>query len=338
MKLPYRTRRRLIRIGIILLVLAVVAMLIWCFWLLWVKRFIVYTRDGARLDFDLPAELPKGEEAKPPVKEDLPPLYFVTEEDVVATSTELTQIVGYYVDTEALKDIPRVKEQIQRLEAGTAIMIDVKSIYGSYYYSSQVGAKRSSSVNTEQMDELLAFLKNSKYYVIAKLPALRDYEYGLHHVPDGIAVKSGGYLWVDDDGCYWLNPASQGTLGFLVQQTQELKDLGFEEVVFEDYRFPDTENMAFSGDKVKALSDTAQALVTTCATERFAVSFVSTNHFNPPTGRSRIYRAGVEAYQAADVAGNAGVADPTINLVFLTEVHDTRFDEFSVLRPLDAAH
>ena len=32
------------------------------------------------------------------------------------------------------------------------------------------------------------------------------------------------------------------------------------------------------------------------------------------------------------------VVDKTIGLVFITELHDTRFDEFSVLRPLDSAY
>lgn len=338
MNIPYRTRRRLIRLGVAVLIAVLIFALIAGLWMLWAKRYVIYTRDGALLDFDLPEELPAGTEALPPKAEAVAPLYFVTEEDALTNSTELLQMKGYYADTDALKDIPAVKAQIQQLEAGTAVMLDVKSIYGNYFYSSNVGSTRSSAIDIEAMDALITYLKNSKYYLIARLPALRDREYGLHHTNDGIAVKSGGYLWVDDEGCYWLNPASQGTISHLVQIATELKDLGFDEVVFYDYRFPDTDNMAFSGDKAKALTSAAQTLVTTCSTERFAVSFVSKNHFTAPTGRTRIYWEGADAYQAADVAANAGVADPKINLVFLTEVHDTRFDEFSVLRPLEAAH
>ena len=338
MKLPYRTRQRLIRIGSILLASAFAALLIVGGWLLWARRFVVYTRDGAQLDFSLSEEVPQGQVAVPPTKEDVPPLYFITEEDALANNTELMKLAGYYVDAEALKDIPQVKAQLQALEAGTAVMVDVKSIYGSYYYSSAVGGNRSSAIDVEAMDGLIAYLKSSKLYTIAKLPALRDYSYGLNHVPDGLAVKSGGYLWVDSEGCYWLNPSSQGTVSFLVQQAQELKELGFDEVVFEDFRFPDTDNLAFKGDKAKTLSTAAQTLVTTCATDRFAVSFVSTGIYTPPTGRTRIYWEQADAYQAADIAASSGVADPQIGLVFLTEVHDTRFDAFSVLRPLDAAH
>ncbi len=338
MKLPYRTRRTLIRIGVTALVIALVALIIWSVWFLWLKRFVVYTQDGAKLDFSLTGEMPQGEPALPPEKEDVPPLYFITEEDALATSTELGKLSGYYVDMNALKDIDQVKAQLQKLEAGTAVMVDVKSINGNYFYSSSISSNRSSAVDPEAMDKLLAYLKSSKLYTIAKLPALRDYSYGLNHVSDGLAVKSGGYLWVDSEGCYWLNPASQGTISFLVQQAQELKELGFDEVVFEDFRFPDTDNLAFKGDKGKTLASAAQTLVTACATDRFAVSFVSTGMFLPPKGRTRIYWENAQAYQAADIAANSGVENKEIGIVFLTEVHDTRFDVFSVLRPLDAAH
>jgi hypothetical protein len=44
------------------------------------------------------------------------------------------------------------------------------------------------------------------------------------------------------------------------------------------------------------------------------------------------------ATEAAAIARDSGIADTAINLVFLTENHDTRFDVYSVLRPLSAAH
>ena len=57
-----------------------------------------------------------------------------------------------------------------------------------------------------------------------------------------------------------------------------------------------------------------------------------------PTGRTRVYLAGLEASQAAQAAADSGVPDTAINLVFLTELYDTRFNEYSVLRPLSGAH
>ena len=53
-----------------------------------------------------------------------------------------------------------------------------------------------------------------------------------------------------------------------------------------------------------------------------------------PQGRTRLYRDGVDAALAQSVAQELTVPDSQINLVYLTEVNDTRFDAFSVLRPL----
>ena len=60
--------------------------------------------------------------------------------------------------------------------------------------------------------------------------------------------------------------------------------------------------------------------------------------FALPEGRTRLYMKNTVAADAQTIAQKTGLEDPTTRLVFLTEIHDTRFDEFGVLRPLDAAH
>ena len=338
MTVPYRTQRVLGRILAAVLVLAVVAAAGCACWFVWAQRYIIYTADGeARLDFDLPPITP-GEPAVKPEETDVT-IRFDTEETVVGTSTELTQLAGYYVEPDALTDLGAVKTQIQALPTGTAVMIDVKSIQGAFYYSSTVSSTRSSRVNTEQMDELISWLSKRDVYAIARLPALRDYTYGLNHVPDGVHHSSGGYLYQDDEGCYWLHPGSQGTLTYLTQIITELRNLGFDEVVLDDFCFPqNTTSILVNGDRAQLLSNAANVLLQACATDRFAVSFVKTESFTPPTGRSRIYMTGLDAAQAQEAAQNSGVTDTAINLVFLTELHDTRFNVYSVLRPLSGAH
>jgi hypothetical protein len=143
---------------------------------------------------------------------------------------------------------------------------------------------------------------------------------------------------MDDDGCYWLHPGSQGTLSYLTQIIMELKSLGFDEVVLDDFCFPETTSIMVNGDKAQLLTKAASVLLSACATDRFAISFVKTADFTMPTGRTRMYVEGMDAIQAGDFAPNSGVADTAINLVFLTELHDTRFDVYSVMRPLSGAH
>lgn len=339
MNIPYRTRRALSRAAVVALVIALVATLVFACWFLWLKRYVVYTREeGAVLDMNLSAQIAAGEAAVPPEQQETVSIYYNEGDNAINVSKELTQLIGYYADAEALQDIPQVREQAKLLTADTAVMLDVKSARGNFFYSSSVSTNRDSKVDTEAMDALIAELAQSGKYLIARLPALRDRDYGLNNVPDGVFDSRGAYLFQDDGGCYWLNPARQGTVTHLVQIVTELKALGFDEVVFDDFCFPDTQYMKFDGDKAEALAAAAKTLVTTCAGDSFAVSFVQGADFALPEGRSRLYLEDAVAADAAAIAQQTGLENPEIRLVFLTQIHDTRFDAYGVLRPLDAAH
>ncbi len=338
MSLSYRTRQTLKQVAIAVLIFMLVLAVAAACWFIWLGRFVVYSRDGgAVLDFSLSVNFAPGLLATPPDDNDRVSIYYNQGE--ISTSTELTQIAGYYVDAAALeKDIEQVRRQIRALPAGTPVMVDVKSIYGNFFYSSTVSNRRNAALDTAAMDELIKMIRDNGLYAIARMPALRDYYYGLENVPDGLPLP-GGYLWMDEDYCYWLNPASEGTMMYLVQIITELRGLGFNEVVLYDFCYPDEKEILFPENKEQVLKNAAETLVTACATERFAVSFVGQETLFPlPSGRTRLYLQNVAASNVDLVAQQTGLQNPTVNLVFLTEVHDTRFDAYSVLRPLDAAH
>ena len=339
MYIPYRTQQIIKRSLFIAAIVLVILAVIWFAWFTWLQRFVVYTRDeGAVLDMSLPEQVPEGQPAVPP--ETIPvSIYYNEGENAINTGTELTQLVGYYVDRNALiAGVDTVRQQANALERGTPIMLEVKSALGNFFYSSGVSEHRDSKVDVAAVDQLIKDLDMNGHYLIARVPALRDRMYGLNNVNDGVFDTRGAYLFRDDGGCYWLNPARQGTLTYLVQTTMELKNLGFDEVVYDFFDFPDTQYMRFDGDKAAALAAAAQTLMTSCGSDSFAVSFVQKPGFSLPEGRSRLYVKDAAAADAALLAQQTGLTDPNIRVVFLTEIHDTRFDEFSVLRPLDAAH
>lgn len=338
MIVPYRTRSFLKSLGVTVLVIAVVLFAIWACWLAWLNRYVLYTRDrGAVLDFSQSTQQLGGTVAVAPEIEDPITIYYNEGENTISTSTELSQLIGYYVTAQELeKDISAVWEQIRQLPKETPIMLDVKSIYGNFFYSSTVSENRNTDIDTAQMDELISNITSGGYYTIARLPALRDRLYGLNHVQDGLPVAA-GYLWMDDYGCYWLNPSSDGTVSYLAQIANELKSLGFDEVVFADYYFPSASSIVYQGDKAEALAKTAQTLVNSCGSDSFTVSFTVSTVFSAPDGRSRMYLTDTAAADAAKTAEQFGFEDPDARVVFLTDVHDTRFDSYSVLRPLEDA-
>lgn len=346
MAIPYRTRRALKRLVTGLLVLALAAVVVWGCWVVWLERYVVYTEDGAILDFDLSLQFPPGEQAVAPPASTTVPIYF--DDGSQTDSGALAQLNGYYVEPDLLlSDIDAVKRQLQELPIGTPVLIDVKNIRGGFYYTTGVeGAAQASTPDTDAMDALLDYLHSRNLYTIARLPSFRDYSYSLANPTYGLPAqkngKNAGYLWMDEDRVYWLDPADDGTLGYLIQIAGELKSLGFDEVVFDGFSYPDTDAIYFNNTKTKdeVLADTAQRLVTAFASDAdsFCISFVANADFKLPIGRTRLYLDGASAADAAELAAETGMDAPQINLVFLTEVNDTRFDAYSVLRPLSMAH
>ncbi len=344
MNLSYRAQRRIKRILAVaatLLVLTVVGVI--CFFI-WAGRYVVYIPgQGAVLDLGLSPTVPGGQ--VPEQAPSLPSVYISYDDPepdlpLPPTVEEPEPINGYYIDVEDLKtDIASVKADLAALPAGTAVLLDVKNTKGHFYYSTDLGTT-STDVDIAQMDDLITYMTARDLYVIGRIPAFRDWYFGLNNVPCGLPKKNGGgALWMDDTNCYWLDPTAEGTLDYLTEITMELRLMGLDEVVYTDFRFPNTDKIVFKEDKAQALSDAAAALVKNCATDRFFVSFMSDDPaFALPAGSSRLYLSDIAAADIGSVVEQTVTTDPTIQLLFLTTTHDDRFDKYCVLRPLDSAH
>lgn len=342
MNIPYRTRRAFRRLGLALAALLVLAIAVWLCWVIWLERYVVYSRDGARLDFSRTIDESSAVAAVPSDEDATISIYINEGNDAVSTSTELAQLVGYYVDTEMLKDLPTVYSQLDIISSDAAVMIDVKDIYGDFYYDTNVsGAPKAAVVDTAAVSKLISELSASGHYLIARLPAFRDFNYVLeHHASDfiGIPVAGEGYAWTDDEGCYWLNLERSDAISYVMQIVNELKALGFDEVVLSDFDYPTDEDAESASDREGSIASAAASIAQSCSTSTFAVSFVGDTDFPLPQGRCRLYIQDISAADAKRTAEATGLSDTLIYVVFLTDVNDTRFDAYSVLRPLDAAH
>lgn len=340
MALPYRTRRVFRGIGIALLFLALLLVLTWVVWLLWLDRYVVYTDDGAYFDFSRSNQSISGEIAIPPADDMTVSIYFNEGDSTLNVSAELRQLSGYYVDRNMLAaGIPEVIEQLKKLPSETPVMIELKDIVGRFFYNTTISERRYSGIDIAGMEDLFAYLNQSDLYTIAKIPALRDYYHGLENVSHGLAIK-GGYLWMEPGtNCYWLNPSNEGTISYLMQQILEIKAKGFDEVILGDFRFPETTAIVFDGSPREALQATAARLLESCGTDRFAISFcVSDAKIMLPEGaRTRMFFESIPAADVSIVADSCLLTDLPIKLAFITELKDTRFDDYGVLRPLTSA-
>lgn len=333
--LTWRTRKRLKTLALFLGSLTAAALVVWLCWILWLGRFVVYSREGVHLDFDWiqPGEFVV---AEPPEFPDVTIRYDDGLDVPVESDGELAQLTGSTITLDMLTgDIAELDRIIREQPKGSAVLLELKAGNGTFYYDTAMpDASISGKVDTEALEALLQYLAKADYYTIASVPAFRDRAYGLANTSLGIHHASGGYLWAGSDKCYWLDPAKNGTQNWLTQIATELRDLGFDEVLFTDFTFP-TGDILYEGDRTAVLNETAQHLVSSLATAEFCVSFLCEDEgFVLPEGRTRLYLGGVDAAMAQSVADSFAVPDPQINLVFLTEAKDTRFDAFSVLRPL----
>ncbi len=340
MNITYRTRQRLQRIGAVLLFLVMVIVIGWFCWVVWLERYIVYTRDGAAIDFDVSLENMSGEVAVPPVLDDGLEIHYNEGENAINTSTDLTQLSGYYISGTMLQeDIASVRAKVETLPTGTPVMIELKGGYGSFYYTTALeGTQQAGSVDVAAVDSLIAYMKSKNFYMIAQIPAFRDYSYGLNHHNEGVGITytgGRGALWADDGGCYWLQPTHSGVLGYLTSIILELRGMGFKEVMLSNFEVPNGTKVIYDGDEQADLAEAASKLLTSCSASYFTVSFLCEEATFPlPEGRCRMYLNNISAKDVERYGSQVTFTDPELRLVLLADTKDTRYDTYGVLRSL----
>lgn len=334
MNISYRTRQRIRRtVGIIAMVLAAVTVVTLC-GVLWLQRFVVYTDQGAKLVFDQPKDLPQSQLPQP-----LPTPSVTIHYSDQPFREGLQQLSGYYIDPQDLMDDPdAVRQKLEQLPAGTPVMLDVKGYRGYFYYSTTVGRNTSSSYDISKMDDLIRWLAGSELYVIARMSALRDFDLVWNDSSCGL-TKTSGVLYNDRGSYglgYWLDPTNDRVLHYLTQVIRELRDKGFDEVVLQNFCFPDTDTLSFKGDKAEALSNAAAELMTACTNESFALSFASSDPtFALPEGICRLYLEDITPENAQSAWETAAVEEKRLYLVFVAADSDSRYEiENGILRPL----
>lgn len=342
MRIPYRTRRVLNRVGTVLLALLLVGMVAWLCWVIWLQRYVVYTNGGATLDFSRSANDIYGEEAVKPVAAANISIFYNEGADAININRELTQLSGYYITNEMVKsNYSNVMLQIERLPSDTTVMIEMKGPYGRFFYKTKLGSEAemvSMSTDISSMERLVERLKSKGFYTVAQISAFRDREYGDRNVPCGLYNLNRIGLWMDPGGMYWLDPTNASVTSWITSVVLELRDMGFDEVLLDNFCFPDTDKYIFNGDKAAALDSAAKSLVSSCASSDFVLSFgVKDPTFQLPDGRTRMYLTDIEGSGVERAASKVTFEDADIRLVFLCESADTRYDEYSVLRSIEIA-
>ena len=335
----YRNKRNLrITLLIVLGVVLLLAALVICRFL-YLGRFIIYENGQARLDYTQKIEptgaaVQKPDPAEYPFERDLDVL--VAQEDA---NTRDTKLNGYYVTTNMLmKHLDEVKQQLSNLDGINTIMLDVKSVFGNYYYSSQLSGSVKADADIKAIDALIRELtSNPDLVVIARVPAFSEPNYAEKHQAQALATSSGA-LWMDGKRCYWLNPYDKSVQGLLCSIALELGSLGFDEVLFDDFYLPNDDDIRWPYDDITrpgAVLDAAANIAENLAGTGICVCF-GTREPDIAAVADRIFIATDQASQIDSILLSVDglMEDPQKQVAFLTVSRDLRFDDCSVLHPL----
>lgn len=335
----YQNKRRF---GILLIVLGIIAAVTLFFCVcrfIYLQRYLVYADGKVSLDFeqDLQETLQTNTHEWDPND-----LQLITDDPVAqvsaAADAPLEKLSGSYITTQMLLDVDSVITALsQSTDLPDTLMLDLKSIYGNFYYSSGTPGAATSSADIQTIDRLISELSaRDGLYLIARVASLSDTNFALANQSCGLPLRSGA-LWMSDEGCYWLDPMQETVQEHLVSIAEELAHMGFDEIVFDDFRIPDSKNIVYRSElsRSEAAAEAAKAIRERLRNTPIRVCFNSSDPL-VAAHSDRVYLVTQDGASVADLVKSvkADVTDPAAEIVFLTPSRDTRFEGYSILRPL----
>lgn len=336
--LSYRNKRRVKKLLLVLVVSAAVILSACLIRFIYLQRYLVYNQHQVTLDFE---QNIKREPRPAPPSWAQTPIEIITEapmeQEVASTDVPMAKLQGYYITMDMLQDVNKLTEAISKLEEPQTILIDLKSIYGNFYYSSGTYGATTANADIAAIDSLIETLSSMKnLYLIARIPSLSDNNFALANQSSGLPLRSGA-LWMDRHACYWLDPMSATVQEYLASIAEELAAMGFDEIVFDQFEIPTSENIVYKSDltREEAAAEAAKSLKAMLETTPIRVSFGSSNK-SVAEHSDRIYLATEDGSSVAGLVDSVKepMEDPSVQIVFLTNSRDTRFNDYGVLRPV----
>ncbi len=335
----YRNKR-LIKRGLLILAAVLAAVLLFALCrFVYLQRFLVYGEGEVSLDYEMLLNPERNPEQKPEI-----PAFSIEVVEDTETNTSLAEgpikpVTGYYITTSMLLDLPSVMSELESMEeAPGTLLFEMKSVYGNFYYDTDISGTYTSSADIDAVESLVAsYAQDGKTYLVARIPAFTDNNFALENQSSGLPMKSGA-LWMDEENCYWLDPMSENVQTFLVSIATELADMGFDEIVFEGFRMPDSRNIVYDAGewtREEAVAEAASLLRTALKDLPVRVSFGSESPL-VAAHTDRVYLTTDNGSKVAEMVAEVEpyLEYPDSQIVFQTASRDTRFDGYGILRPL----
>jgi len=138
------------------------------------------------------------------------------------------------------------------------LVLSIKGMDGTLRYFSQIPLVESYSVNgTESFKETLGALKDTGLWLVAEVSCLGDSAMAVRNSPISLKNSTGGVL--TDERCSWLDPYNIETRSYIVALMQELKDMGFDEILLTNVCLPSGQTIQYS-QAMTAMPDSVSAI------------------------------------------------------------------------------
>ena len=311
-----RLRRFLIILGIVLLALVIAGLIGFSY----LGRYVVYTEDGAHFSFHSQAPgAPESVQAAAPVESPVLVTGSSIHEDSILEDSDSavlsdTDVKGLLVDYVTLNDSAAVSAVDLSTGAYNTLVLEMR-------------AGGSDIIDTDAVRQLISRAKSAQMHLIAMMSCLDDNAYALSHTSQALAL-SGGALWMNSAGSYWLDPTQKDVQDYLVSMITELESMGFDEVILNNFSFPTSDEIVYNSDSTREsmLQDAYKALEKAVEPDCTLGLLIK----DPESGHQAFDLAEhLYVYYSDGSTLKKYVEDhPDTYLVFLTSSHDTRFDDY----------
>lgn len=326
--MTYRQKIRLKRLLIALGILIVVIILALIIGFSYLGRYVVYTQDGAYFSFkadDAATEI--GLTAEAPLSQPENPV-LITGDSILEDFTlseeenlilEDYEVNGLFVDYETLADGSTLNA-IEFSESGyNTLILEMRS--GS-----------SGILNSDAVHSLIARAQSNDIHLLAMISCLNDIAYAEAHSNEALTVYGGDY-WLTSGGSYWLDPTEESVQNYITSMILMLSEMGFEEVILHNFYMPESTSINFSseeGAREQALIEAYQKIETAVNT-KCALGLLITD---PENGHQAFdYSEHLYVYFSNGSEVKEYIENhPDRYIVFITESHDTRFDEYGKIQ------
>ena len=203
-RISYRRKLFLKKLLRTLLILSGAAALISVVLLIYLEPYVTYDRSGAHLDLSgtRTAQVEATEPSARPVINDA---QIIVQEPAPPSDT-IAEMSGYYITTSMLREPEKVLQTLQSLDGSCAVMIELKSIYGNFYYSTAIGGAATADVDIAAVDEILSYLRSHSFYMIAEIPAFCDTNFALANQSCVCRCPAAHCGWTTAPATGWIRP------------------------------------------------------------------------------------------------------------------------------------